>query len=52
VSEADLDVGITTSLAWAKGPFAMMKEMGKDEAARLVKVAVAAGDFKLPKAFA
>lgn len=52
VSEADLDIGISTALAWPKGPFAMMKEMGEGEAARLVKLAVAAGDFKLPKRFA
>lgn len=52
VSEADLDVGIRTSLTWAKGPFEMMKELGDAEAKRLVNLAVAAGDFKLPKRFA
>lgn len=52
VSLKDLETGICTSLAWPKGPFGMMNELGMAEAARLVKLAVDAGDFKLPKKFA
>ena len=52
VSPDDLELGIITSLAWPKGPLALMNELGMAESARLVKVAVAAGDFKLPKKFA
>ncbi len=51
VSLKDLELGICTALAWPKGPFAMMNDMGLEEAQRLVKVAVDAGDIKLPKAF-
>lgn len=51
VSVADLELGIRTSLAWPKGPFAMMNELGMEEAARLVKLAAAKNTFKLPKTF-
>ena len=47
----DLELGIRTALAWPKGPFTLMNEMGMEEAARLVRLAVKAGDFKLPKTF-
>lgn len=52
VSIKDLELGITTSLAWPKGPFTLMNEMGMDEATRLVKETVARGTFKMPKTFA
>jgi 3-hydroxybutyryl-CoA dehydrogenase len=52
VSLADLELGIRTSLAWPKGPFALMNELGMEESARLVKLAVDAGDFKMPARFA
>jgi len=52
VSFKDLELGIKTSLAWPKGPFEMMNDLGMEEVTRLVKVAVAAGDFKLPRKFA
>lgn len=52
VSVADLELGIKTALAWPKGPFSLMNEMGLDKAAELVGKAVAAGDFKMPKKFA
>jgi len=52
VSVADLELGIKTALAWPKGPFALMNEMGLPKAAELVGKAVAAGDFKMPKKFA
>ncbi|BBO85062.1 hypothetical protein DSCO28_56280 [Desulfosarcina ovata subsp. sediminis] len=52
VSLKDLELGIRTSLAWPKGPFTLMNEIGMDEAARLVKVAVENGLFKMPKTFA
>lgn len=52
VSLKDLELGICTSLAWPKGPFTMMNELGMEESARLVKAAAQAGDFKLPARFA
>lgn len=52
VSLKDLELGICTSLAWPKGPFALMNELGMEETARLVKTAVQAGDFKMPARFA
>jgi hypothetical protein len=51
VTLKDLELGVCTSLAWPKGPFALMNELGMEEAARLVRLAVAAGDFKMPKTF-
>ena len=52
VSPDDLELGIRTALAWPKGPLTLMNDLGMEEATRLVKVAVDAGDFKLPKKFA
>lgn len=52
VSLKDLELGIVTSLAWPKGPFAMMNDMGMAEAARLVKAVVDKGLFKMPNTFA
>jgi 3-hydroxyacyl-CoA dehydrogenase len=52
VSVKDLELGICTALAWPKGPFALMNEMGMETAAGLVKGAVDAGMIKLPKTFA
>jgi len=51
VSVKDLELGICTSLAWPKGPFSLMNEIGIEEAARLVKLTVDSGDFKMPKRF-
>ncbi len=51
VSMEDLELGIRTSLAWPKGPFAMMNEMGMEEATRLVKETVDSGTFNMPKTF-
>ena len=51
VSIKDLELGICTSLAWPKGPFAMMNAMGMEEAARLVRLTVESGEFKMPKTF-
>jgi 3-hydroxyacyl-CoA dehydrogenase len=51
VSVKDLELGIRTSLAWPKGPFSMMNEIGMAEAARLVKLSVEAGDFAVPRTF-
>ncbi|MCG6893142.1 MAG: 3-hydroxyacyl-CoA dehydrogenase [Desulfobacteraceae bacterium] len=51
VSIQDLELGVRTSLAWPKGPFALMNELGMNEALRLVKVSVEAGDFKMPRKF-
>ena len=52
VSVKDLELGIKTSLAWPKGPFSMMNEMGMDKAAELIKGVVDAGMIKMPKTFA
>jgi 3-hydroxybutyryl-CoA dehydrogenase len=52
VSAKDLELGICTSLAWPKGPFTLMNEMGMDAAAKRVKLAVDAGYFKMPAKFA
>jgi len=52
VSVADLELGIRTSLAWPKGPFALMNDLGMQETARLVAHSVASGDYQLPKTFA
>ncbi len=51
VSIKDLELGICTALAWPKGPFAMMNEMGMEKAASLVKLTVESGEFKMPKIF-
>lgn len=52
VSLKDLELGIKTSLAWPKGPFALMNDMGMAEAARLVNLTVEKGTFKMPATFA
>ena len=52
VSLKDLELGVKTALAWPKGPFSMMNDMGMEEAARLVKLTVEKGIFKMPKTFA
>lgn len=51
VSVKDLELGVCTSLAWPKGPFTMMNEMGWDETQRLVKTAVDASNFMIPAKF-
>jgi 3-hydroxyacyl-CoA dehydrogenase len=51
-SMGDLDLGISTALAWPKGPLTMMNEMGMEEAARLIKTVVDKGFYKMPKKFA
>ena len=52
VSVADLELGICTSLAWPKGPFSLMNELGMPESARLVQQTVESGDYQMPKTFA
>lgn len=51
VSVKDLELGVCTSLAWPKGPFAMMNDMGMDEAKKRMQLAVDAGFFKMPAKF-
>mgnify|MGYP001821366168 FL=1 len=51
VSTKDLELGICTSLAWPKGPFALMNAMGMEESARLVRLTVESGEFKMPGTF-
>jgi len=52
VSVKDLELGVCTALAWPKGPFTIMNEMGIDGALKRVKMAVEAGYFKMPRKFA
>ena len=51
VSVKDLELGVCTALAWPKGPFGMMNELGMEQTARLVQQTVNAGDYKMPKRF-
>jgi 3-hydroxybutyryl-CoA dehydrogenase len=51
VSVADLELGVCTALAWPKGPFGMMNDLGMDESTRLIQHSVALGDYKMPKRF-
>ncbi len=51
VSLRDLELGVKTALAWPKGPFALMNEVGMEEAARLVRLADEAGYFRVPARF-
>lgn len=52
VTVQDLELGVRTSLAWPKGPFDLMNDMGMAAAADRVRLAVEAGDFKMPQKFA
>jgi len=52
VSVKDLELGVCTALAWPKGPFTLMNEMGMNEVTKRVKKAVDAGYFKMPRKFA
>jgi 3-hydroxyacyl-CoA dehydrogenase len=52
VSVKDLELGVCTALAWPKGPFTLMNELGMEETAKRVKTAVDAGTFKMPQKFA
>jgi 3-hydroxyacyl-CoA dehydrogenase len=52
VSVKDLELGVCTALAWPKGPFRLMNEMGMKEASKRVKTAMEAGYFKMPRKFA
>jgi 3-hydroxybutyryl-CoA dehydrogenase len=52
VSVKDLELGVSTALAWPKGPFTLMNEMGMNEVSNRVKTAVEAGYFKMPRKFA
>ena len=50
-STGDLDLGITTALAWPKGPLTMMNDMGMEEAAELIRLVVDKGYYRMPKKF-
>jgi 3-hydroxyacyl-CoA dehydrogenase len=52
VSVQDLELGICTALAWPKGPFSLMNDLGMAESTRLVKLAVEKGYYNIPKRFA
>jgi len=52
VSVKDLELGIRTSLAWPKGPFSLMNDLGMEESARLVGLAVEKGYYGMPARFA
>ena len=49
VSVTDLELGVCTALAWPKGTFGMMNDLGMEETARLVRQSVAVGDYKMPE---
>jgi len=51
VSVTDLELGVCTALAWPKGPFGMMNDLGMEESTRLVQQSVVVGDYKMPKKF-
>ncbi|RLC01733.1 MAG: hypothetical protein DRH90_15525 [Deltaproteobacteria bacterium] len=51
VSVTDLELGVCTALAWPKGPFGMMNDLGMEESTRLIQQSVAVGDYKMPKKF-
>jgi 3-hydroxybutyryl-CoA dehydrogenase len=51
VSVADLELGVCTALAWPKGPFGLMNDLGMQETTRLIQQSVACGDYKMPKRF-
>ncbi len=51
VSVTDLELGVCTALAWPKGPFGMMNDLGMEETTRLIQQSVAVGDYKMPKRF-
>lgn len=51
VSPKDLEIGICTALAWPKGPLTLMNETGMPETSRLIRLAVAAGYFRMPTRF-
>ena len=52
VSLKDLELGVCTALAWPKGPFTLMNEMGMKEVSNRVRRAVDAGYFRMPQKFA
>ena len=52
MSVQDLELGIKTSLAWPKGPFTLMNDLGMAETRRLIALSAKAGDFKMPARFA
>jgi 3-hydroxybutyryl-CoA dehydrogenase len=51
VSVKDLELGVCTALAWPKGPFTLMNEMGMNEVSKRVRTAVEARYFKMPGKF-
>jgi len=51
VSVTDMELGVCTALAWPKGPFGMMNDLGMEETKRLIQQSVAVGDYNMPKRF-
>lgn len=51
ISLSDLEKGIRYSLAWPKGPFTMMNEMGMEKARQLIVQSCYAGPFAMPGHF-
>jgi len=51
VSVTDLELGVCTALAWPKGPFGMMNDLGMEETTRLIQQSVTVGDYNMPKRF-
>ncbi|MFA5904367.1 MAG: 3-hydroxyacyl-CoA dehydrogenase NAD-binding domain-containing protein [Desulfobacula sp.] len=51
ISLTDLEKGIRYSLAWPKGPFSMMNEMGMEKTRQLIVQSCFAGPFNMPDHF-
>lgn len=51
ISLTDLEKGIHYSLAWPKGPFSMMNELGMEKTRQLIVQTCFAGPFSMPEHF-
>ena len=51
ISLTDLEKGIRYSLAWPKGPFSMMNELGMEKTRQLTVQSCFAGPFNMPEHF-
>lgn len=51
VTLSDLELGMRTALAWPKGPFRMMNELGMQETLRMIQTAAATDHVNIPGTF-
>jgi 3-hydroxybutyryl-CoA dehydrogenase len=51
ISLTDLEKGIRYSLAWPRGPFSMMNDMGMEKTRQLIVQSCFAGPFNMPEHF-